>query len=409
MVGLEELKNYCETGNIEMLKNTIQQIEDINIRFENGITALMYACENGYNDVIKLLINNGADVNVGDIHQKTALMYACEKGDEEAVKILIKNNADVNAKNILGKTPIMYSSVNEDLAIIEELIDNGANINEKDRLGCTALMYASYYAKENSVKKLLEHNIDVNIRDNIGKTALIYACYYSNINIIHNLITHGVDIDAKSKEGTTALRRAYLEDNKHLMKYLLMYGADTNSISKKEWEMLYREDYVLKIAVAMNRNDKKSLESYLNSYYNALDIKFENHKTYGCNIERSISQIMKAKEDVLSYIDLGTKVKKTQKEGLKRDIKLLINCKDDDELKKVRERIIKERKLDSNICDNELLDILKKEVHNINDVIEEVQLFRTRLDLSLKKLILDPIYYKRKQAKIKQMNYQSNI
>ena len=391
----EELRMCCEMGNIEMLNKIINDIDNINFRYDDGCTALMYACENGNKEVIETLINHGADVNAKDIHQKTALMYACEKRNEDAVRVLLNNNADVNAKNVLGKTSIMYACVNEDVSIIEWLIKQGANVNEKDRLGCTALMYASYYAKENSVKALLKSNVKINEKDNVGKTALIYACYYSNLNIIHALLENGIDINSRSSEGTTALNRAFFEDNKHLMKYLLLNGADTSVLSKSEWEMVYREDAVLKIVVSMVNNDAKGLLTHLNAYYRNLGIEYENANSCCANLEKNIDKLLAVRKEVVKYIDMGIDKKKKEREDLKKDIKFIMKGFDDADSREEIKRIIKIRNLDDKLQDDELLKILRNKAYKISEVINYSQMFKERVELDLKTLILEPIYCKK--------------
>ena len=68
--------------------------------------------ENSSYDTIKALIDAGADVNVKDNNGTTALMYAVYYGNTEIVKTLIAAGADVNAKDNNGFTTLI-SAANE--------------------------------------------------------------------------------------------------------------------------------------------------------------------------------------------------------------------------------------------------------------------------------------------------------
>ena len=71
---------------------------------------LLIACKFGDLEKVKQLLENGADVNAGDKDDRTALMFAAGNGHKEVVELLIENGADVNAKNIMGKTALMSAS-----------------------------------------------------------------------------------------------------------------------------------------------------------------------------------------------------------------------------------------------------------------------------------------------------------
>lgn len=81
---------------------------DVNERAKgNGQTALMLAVSNDKLSMAEMLLENGADVNVRDDDGSTALMCAAEHGHMDAVKLLLKQ-ADVNvlAKDKDGLTAL---------------------------------------------------------------------------------------------------------------------------------------------------------------------------------------------------------------------------------------------------------------------------------------------------------------
>ena len=66
---------------------------DLNVRDQDGRTALIIAASNGHSKTIKTLLDFGADVTLRTKDNKTALIVATEKGHKEIIKILRKAGA----------------------------------------------------------------------------------------------------------------------------------------------------------------------------------------------------------------------------------------------------------------------------------------------------------------------------
>lgn len=73
-----------------LTRTTILLLEeaDVDLRYENGETVLMWAAKYGYLDVVKVLIERGANVNLEDKYGNTALMVARKYGKGEVVSFL---------------------------------------------------------------------------------------------------------------------------------------------------------------------------------------------------------------------------------------------------------------------------------------------------------------------------------
>jgi 26S proteasome non-ATPase regulatory subunit 10 len=66
---------------------------DVNLKSEEGRTALVYAVGLGNKAVIKNLVAHGADVNLEDGYGKTPLMIAQEANNETLIRLLRKAGA----------------------------------------------------------------------------------------------------------------------------------------------------------------------------------------------------------------------------------------------------------------------------------------------------------------------------
>jgi len=104
----KELLNACKDGDLEKVKQLLEEGADVNVKDEKGRTALMFASWYGHKKVVKQLLEKGADVNAREYKDgETALMWAAAKGDKKVVKLLLESGADVNAKNKGGWTALM--------------------------------------------------------------------------------------------------------------------------------------------------------------------------------------------------------------------------------------------------------------------------------------------------------------
>ncbi|ORX59263.1 ankyrin [Piromyces finnis] len=134
---------------------------DINIRNNNGETALLASCKYGYYDVSKMLIDCGADVNIPDNEGNTPLLVSCYKErflhNKDLVEYLIEHGADINKANKNGRIPfheIVYYANN---CLINYFIDHEADINKMDNNGINSLKIARSINNEDCIKNLISH------------------------------------------------------------------------------------------------------------------------------------------------------------------------------------------------------------------------------------------------------------
>ena len=69
---------------------------DINIRDNDGRTALMWAAYKGHGDIVKYLHQAGADINIMDNGGVTALIAAASEGHGDIVKYFHQAGTDIN-------------------------------------------------------------------------------------------------------------------------------------------------------------------------------------------------------------------------------------------------------------------------------------------------------------------------
>ncbi|MBI5205625.1 MAG: ankyrin repeat domain-containing protein [Nitrospirae bacterium] len=142
-----DLIDAARRGDINAVKELLNEGADVNTKDRADRTALNYAASGGYAEMAKALIEKGANVNTKDSNGDTALMKAAFKGQfkghREIVKTLIANGADVNAKANNGWTALTAAAEKGSTEVVRLLIEKGADVNAKGRDDRTALNFAA--------------------------------------------------------------------------------------------------------------------------------------------------------------------------------------------------------------------------------------------------------------------------
>jgi ankyrin repeat protein len=114
------MTHAAERGFAEIVRRLLDAGVDVNRRYRNNLTALMWAAS--YDDgvgiravesVIDLLLEAGAEVDAADDRGRTALMMAAKLDHAEVVEMLIRSGADRNQSDKAGKTVFDLSASDE--------------------------------------------------------------------------------------------------------------------------------------------------------------------------------------------------------------------------------------------------------------------------------------------------------
>ncbi len=141
--SIVDLYDAALNGQLDVVKNMLDRISNIDTVNENGHTALMLAAYNGRTPIVKLLLEKGANINRRDPEGRSPLMFAASGPFAETVKLLLKHGADVNmADNGEHFTPLMYAAAEGHLNVVKVLLDHGADASMKDVDGDTAASFA---------------------------------------------------------------------------------------------------------------------------------------------------------------------------------------------------------------------------------------------------------------------------
>ena len=123
------------------------------------------AAKRGDEAAVRALIAKKANVNIRGNDGSSALLWATYNDDVEMVRALIAAGAEVNAPNHYGITPLIQASRTGDAAVIDALLKAGADPRLNHPQGETPLMAASKTGRVDAVKLSLA--MKVGERDNL--------------------------------------------------------------------------------------------------------------------------------------------------------------------------------------------------------------------------------------------------
>ena len=163
------------SGQVEEVRQILDDGAMIDVRGTDGWTALIYASGGGHLKVTHLLLERGAQVDLRDANGDTALMFASECDRLELVRLLLDRGAQVDLRDANGDTALMLASASGHLEVSHLLLERGAQVDLHDANGDTALMFASECDRLELVRLLLDRGAQVDLRNLNGDTALTFA------------------------------------------------------------------------------------------------------------------------------------------------------------------------------------------------------------------------------------------
>ena len=94
-----------KNGDVAQVRKLIDAGADVNAKYDDGSTALMWAASHRHADIAKMLLDAGADVNAKDYAGETALMYvsAGEHATDTAKNVIRRWGLMLMRKTITAK------------------------------------------------------------------------------------------------------------------------------------------------------------------------------------------------------------------------------------------------------------------------------------------------------------------
>nr|POE47717.1 ankyrin repeat-containing protein c6c3.08 [Quercus suber] len=149
---------------------------DIDAQDGAGWTALMMAASLKEGDaLVDFLLLTGASVDVKTNNGQTALHYASSKSNLDTVKKLIAHEASARVKDRRGQLPLHRAAAVGNVPIVKVLLENRSPINATDVDGSTALHHAIAEGHGDAAVVLLKAGVEIDKRDGNGALAIDLA------------------------------------------------------------------------------------------------------------------------------------------------------------------------------------------------------------------------------------------
>lgn len=227
----EQLIAAIEVGDLSEVTRLLGSGVDVNMPYKKEqdgelyvFYPLIHAAARDYGAIVHVLLAAGADVEVRRQNGDTALHVACIGNNLEIIRMLLNAKADVNAANDECITPLIDSAIMGNSAYaVSLLLQAGADVNRADNEGSTPLHLASLPDDDDAetseaaaleiMSLLLKWGADVNIQDSSGDTPLLQCARDGFIEGVRLLLENNADTTLCDKNGMSP--RAHAKQNSH--------------------------------------------------------------------------------------------------------------------------------------------------------------------------------------------------
>jgi len=406
-LGLELIMS-CMKGSLEEATNWISKGADINYKNQYGKTPLINAIgTRNYNyDLVKFLIDiEGINLDIRSNDGATALITAIDKHNNEVAELLIKKGANLDIQDLNGRSSLILTIQLDNTYIASLLISSGANLNLKDNEGHDAFLWAiskrndriiSMITNKNttndhheinqglkeeftdqlfdstspSLKKLQilfdKYPLDVNAKKEYLGSKLVEAIEYGKDKLIKILIEQDINLNYQDEDGYTALMRAVENNNIEIVKILINKKVKLDLVDRYNYSALIialdqeKEEIALLLIenganLTIETNDKTTAITIAKKWNNTKVEKLINQKLFENTIKQLSLKPKQHNTDTKKSTNdkslkkqnqqtpplskkLAKKVEKNKKQLTKRkNIELLIQYAKEDNEKKIVE------------------------------------------------------------------------
>lgn len=237
----EQFFGYVMEGNIDKVKESIEEGMDINVKTLKGNNILYLAAVRKRRDLFNYLIDK-VNLDTQNSFGGTTL-YELIKEDnmEYYIDSLIKHGANPNIPANNNITPLIQACADKKENLVEILLKSETiDVNKSvSKTGTTAFLMACAQSSMKIVDMLIKANADYNVYDSEGKNALLNilstsATYMKknekieHIELSKYLINIGIDLDYVAPSGMTAFYMVSIQQNTDLAKLMMDKGVNVN-------------------------------------------------------------------------------------------------------------------------------------------------------------------------------------
>ncbi len=221
MTTVQDFMAAVRAGNIAEVTQLLE-VEPalVNVRDENGLSAVLTAAYYQEPDIARLLVQRGAELNVFE---------ACAVGEWPRVKALVEQQPElVNAYAPDGFQPLGLAAFFGHTDIAEYLLQKGSDVNSPSHNPMRVMPLHSAIANRHAgiVRLLVDHGANVNATQADDFTPLHEAAQNGLLDVTQWLIDRGANANPRlSSSGKTPLTLAVEHKHEDVAELLRSYGA----------------------------------------------------------------------------------------------------------------------------------------------------------------------------------------
>ena len=241
--GETALISAVDSDSVEIVKFLLEHGAKVNHRDRDGVTPLL--CVKSGSKSAEILIDHGANINHTDKDGMTLLKSAARDGETELARLLIKEGADLNKRKGFGWFTLFISlfpgfgqNFNKAERTIDKAFDDAPDVEKRGRW--TALIWAIRMNHADIARLLIENRALVNIKYGFYRwTALYWAARQGQTEVVDLLLKHGANVNAAlRREKYTPLTEAAKRGYTDVVKILVENGARVDVRTKREYTPL---------------------------------------------------------------------------------------------------------------------------------------------------------------------------
>lgn len=192
-------------------------------RDEDGHSLMHWASLVGNLDFVKDALNQDLPVDAAATNEQTPLMWACLRGHTPVARVLLDAKANISWQDSLGATPLMISLQHQQYGCALLLVHRGDKaklMSDCDKNGCTSAHWAAYKGDLMALRLADYFDADLHKADNAGMQPLHRAASQFHVPVIKFLVEKDADLTATNRDGKTCLQIAEANNDIHMQSVL---------------------------------------------------------------------------------------------------------------------------------------------------------------------------------------------
>lgn len=229
--GETVIHNVLRHDKSQLLKAMVGLGASLDIKTKEGLTPILFSITNSHSDeTIEFLAKHTQNIDLKDNEGHTALILACRRERPRVLNVLIQHGASIDAQDNKGRTPVAIAVELDSAELLKLLVDAGANVDIANREGLTPLLHSVVNMKSPEVISILIEKSKSSIDEKYdGHTAAQLLCKRGDVVNVSNLLMKGADGTVRDKHGNTMSLIAICSGNVDMLAVVGGQSADIAS------------------------------------------------------------------------------------------------------------------------------------------------------------------------------------